>query len=78
MPMMLNPNCFYDNGNFSGKLSKEFRCVAGDGTIALNKMLTQMQAVLTAAGAAAQATAAGTLLTYFGTPSNVDLIVEKF
>lgn len=78
--MMLNPSNFY-NGGTDGLLTKTLRTTSGRGAtpnMAIVQLLTDLQTALTAASAATEATAAGTILTWLGTPSNVDLVIAKY
>lgn len=78
--MMLNPNNFF-NGGTSGLLTKTLRTTSGRGAtpnMAIVQLITDLQTALTAAGAAGEATACGTLLTYLATPANVDLVIAKY
>lgn len=77
---VLDANDFYENGNLGGggKLTKALREVNAGGTTLILALMTALNARLTAQGAGAQATAAATLVTYFGTPANVDLTIEPY
>ena len=80
--MQLNPNNFYHNGNFSGKLTAKLRTTSSKGathTTALQALLTAIKDVATADGTIANVvTYANGLLTEFATPATLNKVVEKF
>jgi hypothetical protein len=75
----LNPNMLYDNGNLSGKMTKQLRTIDALGVNTLVKILDTIIAVGTADGTVANTvTAATNLRTELVTAATFDKIVQPF